>query len=269
MSLSGRKKVRRFLSDRQRKRLARKKASHHPETTPSYHHAGPAPVDFNKFKDEYQKEVQDSIAFIGQKLDFFTEKKADHLRQLAAKFLGDPSKLKILDVGCGIGITDQYLTGPFGKVYGVDIAKGLVQKAVRLNPKASYKAYDGKRLPYADGSMDVTFTVCVLHHVSPGYRNGFVREMVRVTRKGGLVVIMEHNPLNPLTLRAVNHCDLDDDAILLRMRTTSRLLLRRKIPLVEKRFIFFTPFGGGFFTWLDNFLGWLPLGAQYYVVGQI
>ncbi len=267
MSLSGRKKVRRFLHERRNRRIQKTKTfptANGEKETPEF-----APIDFDKYKDQYQKEVQDSISFIGQKLDFFIEKKAQHLWNLAKKHVGDPAKLKILDVGCGIGITDQYLTSHFGKVYGLDIAKGLVQKAAKLNPKASYKAYNGRVLPFPNHSMDLTFAICVLHHVPPENWNGFVRELVRVTRKGGLVVIMEHNPLNPLTNRAVNHCELDNDAILLRMAKTSRLISRRDIPVLEKRFIFFTPFGGKFFGWVDSALGWLPLGAQYYVAGQV
>ena len=45
---------------------------------------------------------------------------------------------------------------------------------------------------------------------------GFVADMVRVTRPGGLVCVIEHNPLNPLTRLAVNRCPFDADAVLLR-----------------------------------------------------
>ncbi len=270
MSLSGRKKVRHFLHERRHRRIQKIKPVESVAGLEGEKEAVEfAPINFDKYKDQYQKEVQDSISFIGQKLDFFIEKKAQLLRSLAQKHVGDPAKLKALDVGCGIGITDQYLTAHFHKVYGVDLAKGLVQKAAQLNPRALYKAYNGRVLPYPDHSMDLTFAICVLHHVPPENWNGFARELVRVTRKGGLVVIMEHNPLNPLTNRAVNHCELDNDAILLRMAKTSRLISRRNIPIVEKRFILFTPFEGRFFGWVDKSLGWLPLGAQYYVAGKV
>jgi hypothetical protein len=92
--------------------------------------------------------------------------------------------------------------------------------------------------------------------------------MKRVTKKDGLIIIFEHNPFNPLTNYAVNHCALDDDAILLRMGKTKRLTAKNAIRLVEKKFILFTPFKGTFFNFLDRVLGWLPLGAQYYVAGK-
>ena len=225
-------------------------------------------VQFDQFKDNYRQEIQKSISFIGQDLDFFTEVKVLQLLDLTRRYVGGPEGLKILDVGCGVGVTDRFLTGHFKKLYGVDLSPGVVKKAARLNPKASYKHYNGKTLPYATGSMDVTFAVCVMHHVLPGHLNRFVQEMARVTRKGGLVAIFEHNPWNPLTLRAVSQCEMDHDALLLKMGKVERIFGQAPIELAEKKFILFTPFRAGFFRWLEKVLGWLPLGAQYYVAAK-
>jgi SAM-dependent methyltransferase len=225
-------------------------------------------LNFEKYNDDYKDLVRNSIAFIGQDLDFFSEFKAKILLSLAEKYLGDISGLKILDVGCGVGITDHYLTDHFLKVYGVDITKSCIKKAAQLNPKADYRSYGGEVLPFSDKSMDVTFAICVLHHIPPAEIEKFIQEMKRVTKKDGLIIIFEHNPFNPLTNYAVNHCELDDDAILLRMGKTKRLISKNAIRLVEKKFILFTPFRGAFFNFLDRILGWLPLGAQYYVAGK-
>jgi SAM-dependent methyltransferase len=224
-------------------------------------------VDFEKHKDIYLEEVQNSISFISKDVDFFTEVKARQLRELAQKYMGKPSDLKVLDVGCGIGLTDRFLTGHFGKVYGIDVAKGLVQKAKEINPTANYKSYKGKVLPYPDRSIDVTFAICVLHHVPPERHDSFMGELRRVTKKNGLIVIFEHNPLNPLTIYAVSRCRLDDDAILLSASKTQGLITGQGLQAVDKGYILFTPFRGKPFTLLDRALGWLPLGAQYYVAG--
>ncbi len=69
----------------------------------------PPRVEFEQYKDTYRQEIQDSISFIGQDLDFFTQVKVDYLLNLTRKYVGDPSGLKILDVGCGVGITDYHL----------------------------------------------------------------------------------------------------------------------------------------------------------------
>jgi SAM-dependent methyltransferase len=225
-------------------------------------------VEFERYKDTYRQEIQESISFIGQDLDFFTQVKVNYLLDLTRRYVGDPSGLKILDVGCGVGITDHYLIKYFRKLYGVDVSRGVVRKAASLNPKASYRQYAGKTLPYATQSMDVTFAICVMHHVVPEGLSRFVEEMARVTKKGGLIAIFEHNPWNPLTQIAVSNCDMDDDAILLRTRQVEKLMDQAPVKVVEKKYILFTPFHGGFFRLFDRSLSWLPLGAQYYVAAK-
>ena len=221
-------------------------------------------VDFDRHKDTYRQEIQKSISFIGQNMDFFTQVKVDCLLDLARRMIGDPTRLKVLDVGCGVGVTDYYLTGHFRKLYGIDLSPGVVRKAKALNPKASYRHYAGRTLPYPSNSMDITFAICVMHHVGPDKLARFSSEMARVTRKGGLVVVFEHNPWNPLTQIAVSRCEMDDDAILLRSREVEKLL-ERNGKIVEKRYILFTPFSVRPFRFLAPFLGKFPLGAQYYV----
>jgi hypothetical protein len=57
---------------------------------------------------------------------------------------------------------------------------------------------------------------CVLHHVPPTQWVGFLCEMRRVVRPDGLVCLIEHDPLNPLTKLVVARCEFDRDAVLLR-----------------------------------------------------
>lgn len=256
MSLGGRKKVKEFLLQKAARDVLLKKSG------------VKSVFDFGKFHDCYRDEVQDSIAFIGKSHDFFMRVKADSLLATVRKHLGEVARLSALDVGCGVGLTDAYLTGSFRELHGVDISEKVVRQAKKNTPGVHYKVYDGRRLPYRDKCFDVTFAICVLHHVPPGYYNAFVKEMSRVTRPGGLVIVYEHNPLNPLTLRAVNNCVMDDEAILLRRRKVGRLLERRCSALLEKKYILFTPWQGRFFRRLDDALAWLPLGAQYVVVAR-
>ena len=224
--------------------------------------------DFTYYKDRYQEEVQESIAFMGQDLDFFTEVKARYLIDLAKRHLGDPNRLSVLDVGCGVGLTDRYLITSLGALYGVDLSGGVIEKAAQANPSVHYRVYDGKILPFSDHSIDLVFAIGVMHHVPPASREDFIREMKRVTRNGGLVVIFEHNPLNPLTRHAVNRCVFDTDAVLLGQRETRDLLLGTGLHLLEQAYILFFPFRLPIFTTIERRLKWLPLGAQYYVVGK-
>ena len=154
----------------------------------------------------------------------------------------DPSHLTILDVGCGVGLTDYFLAEHFKKLYGVDLSRGIVQKAAALNPRALYKAYSGKKLPYPSNSIDITFAICVMHHVLPSDLDLFLSEMLRVTRENGLVIIFEHNPFNPLTKYAVSRCILDKDTYLLRMKQVTRLLKYDGAEILRKKIHFFYAF---------------------------
>jgi SAM-dependent methyltransferase len=222
-------------------------------------------ADFDAYADAYREAVQGSIDFCGQDLDQFTRRKADHLVDLAARRLGEPERLRVLDVGCGVGETDRFLAGRFGELHGVDMAPGAVERAVRRNPSVRYRSYEGRRLPYEGGSFDLAFAICVMHHVPPPDRADFAAELARVVRPGGVVAIFEHNPLNPLTRVAVSRCEFDADAALLTRRSAGRLLRDAGLRRAEERYIIFLPFQRRRTRVLERALARVPAGAQYYV----
>ena len=178
--------------------------------------------------------------------------------------MGDPAGLTALDVGCGIGATDRHLVEPFGKVIGVDIVEGVLERAATEVPEAEFRHYDGRALPVPDASVDVVFAICVVHHVPPAHWGAFAAEMARVLRPGGVAAIFEHNPLNPLTRRVVANCVFDDDAILLRRHTAAELLRDAGLTRPEHRYIAFLPFGGAKVAPIEATLRRVPFGAQYY-----
>lgn len=145
----------------------------------------------------------------------------------------------------------------------------MIARASAANPGVDYRTYDGRELPWPDDTFDVTFTICVLHHVPPDQWQGFMSEMARVTRPGGLAVVFEHNPWNPLTRRAVSTCEFDDGVTLLSRRTTQRLARNAGLREVESRYIMFLPFGDAVSDRTDHALGWLPLGGQYLVAARV
>jgi SAM-dependent methyltransferase len=225
-------------------------------------------AEFDAYADSYRDAVSRSIAFCPQEVGFFARRKADQLFELSSRFVGDPSELSVLDVGCGIGTTDQYLTGRFGAVHGVDVAAEAVARAAADNPDAHFQAYSGDTLPNASASLDVVFAACVLHHIRPAERAAFVLEMRRVTRPGGLVVVFEHNPVNPLTRLAVSRCEFDEGVELLSRRSTARLLGESGLVDLESAYIVFFPWERRPLPTIERWIRRVPLGAQYYVAGR-
>ena len=155
--------------------------------------------DFDAYADTYGDEVTHSIAFSKQERDYFTRRKADHLLDVSRRLLGNPAQLSAVDVGCGVGSTDGHLEGHFKELHGIDTAGEAIKRAASNNPTVRYQSYDGRTLPFADGELDLAFAINVVHHVPPAERAAFASELRRVLRPGGLAVVFEQNPLNPLT----------------------------------------------------------------------
>ncbi|MBN8943042.1 MAG: class I SAM-dependent methyltransferase [Rhizobiales bacterium] len=221
---------------------------------------------FDGYKDSYSEAVDSVVAFTGFSVDFFTRVKADYILDLTREELGNPGNLSVLDVGCGIGNYHPLLSPHFGTLAGVDVSSACVDTARRRNPAVGYQVYDGERLPYDSASFDLAFTICVMHHVPPAKWRGFVGEMRRVLRPGGLALVFEHNPYNPLTRRAVNTCPFDADAVLLRSRTTKALLREAGFDGIRARYILSVPPTNRLLRRVDRGFGLLPFGGQYYVM---
>lgn len=227
------------------------------------------PVEFDEFGDSYRDAVEASIAFAHTSLDHFTAIKGRALLELVGNSIGPPAGLDFLDVGCGTGETDRFLKGQVGNLTGIDIAPKLLARARERNPWAEYRQQGlGEGIPVAEGSFDVCFAICVLHHVPRDARAGFVAEMKRACRPDGLVVLFEHNPLNPLTRHAVAGCEFDRGVDLLRRREATGLLRHAELDRPTGRYIAFFTRDSSLLRGIERRLGWLPLGAQYLVAGQ-
>lgn len=216
--------------------------------------------EFDRVGDRYDELVQRSISFSGRDRGFFLEAKAERLLALA-RSVGDPADLRVLDVGSGDGVLDSLL-GELPGLEGTDVAEEMLELARRANPGVRYAAGEEGRLPYEDESFDFVFTVCVLHHVAPPARPAFFAELARVVRPGGLVAVVEHNPLNPLTRLAVARCEFDEDAVLLSARETSSGLRAAGLRLAHVAHFLFFPWR---WNGVERVLRRVPLGAQYYV----
>jgi SAM-dependent methyltransferase len=224
-------------------------------------------VSFDEHAQTYRGSVERSIAFAKVDHMHVTARKVDHLFGLCTRLVGPPREQYLLDVGCGVGVTDSLLVGNVGRLDGIDTSAESVARAAELNPTAHYTSFDGAVFPLADASVDVAFAICVLHHVPPEQRAGFANELRRVVKPGGVVAIFEHNPLNPMTRVAVSRCELDDDAILSGRRRTARLLEGAGLRVEDGAYIIFTR-SPRWAPRADRMLGWCPVGAQYYVAAR-
>ena len=222
---------------------------------------------FDEYKESYSDTVNDSIGFSGLDVDFFTRVKADYLVDICTKHFGDTKDLSLIDIGCGIGNFDGLLRPKFKALTGVDISPQSVEQARSRHTDVEYHTYNGETLPFENNSFDAAFAICVVHHVPVDLWENFSKEMYRVIKPGGLAMIFEHNPSNPLTMRVVNNCPFDEDAVLLKSQKSMSLLSGADFEDVKRRYILTIPAFNKLFRAFDGLFSWMKIGAQYYVTG--
>jgi SAM-dependent methyltransferase len=223
---------------------------------------------FDRYGADYEQVVQGSIAFSGRDHDFFLKAKILQLKELFDRHFG-PRRPDLLDIGCGVGRMHPLLQPLVATLSGTDISPASIERAARDNPDVDYRLGEAGSLPWAQASVDATLAVCVLHHVPPDERHGLISAMRRVTRPGGLVIIIEHNPMNPLTRLAVARCPFDHDAVLLRQGEAKARLRSVGLHSVRSRHFLLAPTLAKPVLALERSVAQLPFGAQYMVSGVV
>ena len=217
---------------------------------------------------DYREALDRAVSFSGASHEFFARSKAEELLRLTRRHLGEPAELEALDAGCGIGLLDQHLGGRFKSLTGTDVSAEALETAARENPSVRYELAASDGFPFADDAVDVTFAANVVQVVPDEQRAQFVSELARVTRPGGLVVVFEHNPYNPLTQIVVRRFELRDEVRMLRPNRTKRLLRENGLAEVDFGFILLFPSRRRRLLAVERGLRRLPLAAQYYVAGR-
>jgi len=223
---------------------------------------------FDIHADAYSEGIDETLRKYGTDHDFFTAHKSRLILEAMARMGKAPSDMSLMDVGCGVGKIHPYLHDDFASITGVDLSEPSIKVARAQNPGTSYLSYDGDTLPADDNSVDMTLTICVMHHVPVAQWPDFSREMMRVLRPGGVAMVIEHNPYNPVTLRIVNTCPLDVDATLLPARKTRALFRGAGAVDVKSRSVLSVPPKNAALQKVDTWLGHLPFGAQYYMTAR-
>jgi ubiquinone/menaquinone biosynthesis C-methylase UbiE len=107
---------------------------------------------------------------------------------------GGARHLRLIDIACGTGRTLHQLglAHPELRLHGVDLSPAYVQRAQqRLAdlPEVALAVENAEALPYADATFDLATSVYLFHELPRNARRNVVREMFRVVRPGGLLVL--------------------------------------------------------------------------------
>jgi SAM-dependent methyltransferase len=229
--------------------------------------SAPEATEFDAYNASYDDKVNEALSFVGLKVDFFTRVKAHYLLDILHERCGDIKKLAVLDVGCGIGNYHSILVDRFRSLTGTDVSGECIERARERNVNVAYEIFDGRTLPF-EQSFDAAYAINVFHHVRPDDRSALLDSIHRSLKPGGMFVLFEHNPRNPLTMRVVNNCEFDHEAVLLTRQAAEQLVVKAGFKEVTTRFILAIPPLGILLRSVDRLFSRLPIGAQYYTVGR-
>lgn len=125
-----------------------------------------------------------------------------------------PSGLRVLDIGTGIGLLPILLAEDGAQsVVGIDVSPEMLEQAefLRLSrggepgARVSYRLAPAHALPFRDEIFDAVFCRLLLNHMRRPER--VVREMVRILKPGGVLVLAEllsvDNPVKRATQNAI------------------------------------------------------------------
>lgn len=107
----------------------------------------------------------------------------------------------ILDLAAGTGTSSEPFAEAGARVVPCDFSLGMLAVGKSARPDLDFTAGDGLRLPFADNSFDaVTISFGLRNFVDPV---AGLREMLRVTRPGGRLVVCEFSSPTWSPLRTV------------------------------------------------------------------
>ncbi|MFH1023604.1 MAG: methyltransferase domain-containing protein [Planctomycetota bacterium] len=97
---------------------------------------------------------------------------------------------RALDVGCGAGHHAAWLAGGGWRVTGVDIAAGALS-LLRARGGVGAVQAEASTLPFSNGTFDLVYCGALIQNHPDG--PAVLREAVRVTRPGGVVILETYN----------------------------------------------------------------------------
>lgn len=134
---------------------------------------------YDEFSAWYEKERHDGYHALIDELE----------SDLINDFITDQ---RALEVGCGTGLIMERVRPRAQRVVGVDISPGMLRLA--MDRGLEVVQGDATALPFDDGEFDLVYSFKVLAHVQD--IDQALREMVRVTRSGGHLVLEFYNRMS-------------------------------------------------------------------------
>jgi len=201
---------------------------------------GKAMDHFSRIKEEFKRQAETlSIASV------FTD--SGVLEQIRSA-IGPTNAMSILDLGCGPGIVTAAIAPEVREAVAFDLTPEMIDKARAKCKEAGLKNVrfevgNAEQLPFENERFDCVVTRLKIHHFLDAER--VMEEAVRVTRKGGRVIVADvfsseneeeaalHNALE--TLRDPTHIRMLSPSDMLRLCKSAGLRVTSSVTWEMKR----------------------------------
>ena len=215
-------------------------------------------VNFDDFSSNYEDKILKSFGNIDSNVSYYHSGKAKIAKR---ELTFNPDK--ILDFGCGIGSMLKFLKENFNysKFYAYDESSKSLEHVKTKYPDVNC-IYNLNTIE----KFDLIVLSNVIHHVKSGERNNLFKKIYNLLDDNGSLLIYEHNPYKPITLKVVANCEFDIDAELINKKNLIKLCNENNFKLQKSGYIHFFPSKLKFFFNLERYLKWLFLGAQYFCI---
>jgi SAM-dependent methyltransferase len=112
------------------------------------------------------------------------------LTERALAFCRLPAGARVLDVGCGVGATVEYLSQEHHyAAFGVDLSSLLLKEGIERGPNLALLQGAAESLPFRDESFSALFCECVLSLLHDPV--SVLKEFARVLNPGGTLILSD------------------------------------------------------------------------------
>jgi SAM-dependent methyltransferase len=221
-------------------------------------------TEFDLLADDYYRDHSANIAITGEDPEYFSRYK---VKDFAELFKDKQTPVSILDFGSGIGNSIPYFREflPRARLVCGDVSARSMEISKQRYPGNEKYIEIGDSISAKNDEFNSIFTACVFHHIAHSDHRRWLGELYRVAVPGGVLAIYEHNPLNPLTVRAVSACPIDVNARLIRAGTLKRILIDSGWREVNIEYKVFFPSALKRLRVFESRMKKIFLGAQYRV----
>ena len=217
--------------------------------------------EFDNYAKKYKNFLDISLPNFLNEPDYFARYKVD----LVHNYRQNKKTKSILDFGCGIGLSLKFFSKyyPHSKLWGYDTSAISLKYAKNDLNGIRFKT-SMKSIP--KNYFDIVFVANVFHHMKIKDQKKAILSFKNFLNRNGYIYFFEHNPLNPLTRIIFNNSPLDKNAEMIPLKKIVKLAQMAGMKVVRKKYTLFFPKQLFFLRFIEKFIGWIPIGAQYMII---